>query len=145
MQPDHSKTKNLHVTGPTFIRYSFIGFRICRCLFKRLLQQGICRAQWKDRGNLSVVPEELLLLEEEEESESEESDWLEEPEEESDEPEEESEDSTSWFCVMIIFGAFFRCSLSSSLKNNTSVLNPVNASSCLDKSKCHCVLSVRDV
>lgn len=101
MQPDHSKTKNLHVTGPTFIRYSFIGFRICRCLFKRLLQQGICRAQWKDRGNLSVVPEELLLLEEEEESESEESDWLEEPEEESDEPEEESEDSTSWFCVMI--------------------------------------------
>lgn len=64
------------------------------------------------------VPE-LLLLEESEESES---DSLEESEEESDEEEEdeedeeESEDSTSWFWVMIILGAFFKCSLNSSLR-----------------------------
>lgn len=65
---------------------------------------------------------ELLLLEDEED-ESEESESLDESEEEeSDEDEEEeededeeSEDSTSCFWVMIILGAFFRCSLSSSL------------------------------
>lgn len=63
---------------------------------------------------------ELLLLEEEESEESESLDESEE--EESDEEEEdeeddedESEDSTSCFWVMIILGAFFKCSLNSSL------------------------------
>lgn len=67
-----------------------------------------------------LIPEELSLLEESEsldESESlsdEESEDEEESEEE--EEEEESDDSTSWFWVIIILGAFFRCSLNSSLK-----------------------------
>lgn len=76
-----------------------------------------------------LIPEELSLLEEEfepldeseslsllslsdEESEDEES-------EEEEEDESESDDSTSCFWVMIILGAFFRCSLSSSLKEKT--------------------------
>lgn len=75
-----------------------------------------------------LIPEELSLLEEEfeplDESESlsllslsdEESEDEEESEEE-EEDESESDDSTSCFWVMIILGAFFRCSLSSSLKD----------------------------
>lgn len=82
----------------------------------------INRTSTKRRRLLQLdVPELLLLLEDEEESESEESesvdDESDEDEEDEEEEEEESEDSTSWFCVMIIFGAFFKCSLSSSLKH----------------------------
>lgn len=73
-------------------------------------------------GCVTYEPE-LLLLEEEESEESESLDESEE--EESDEEEEdeeddedESEDSTSCFWVMIILGAFFKCSLSSSLRRH---------------------------
>lgn len=70
-----------------------------------------------------LIPEELSLLEEESES-LDESESLslsdeeseDEESEEEEEEEEESDDSTSWFWVMIILGAFFRCSLNSSLK-----------------------------
>lgn len=59
-------------------------------------------------------PEESESLDEsEEEEESEES----ESDEEDDEEDDESEDSTSCFWVMIILGAFFRCSLNSSLEH----------------------------
>lgn len=68
-----------------------------------------------------LLPEELSLLEESElldesESLSDEESEDEEESEEEEEEEEESDDSTSWFWVMIILGAFFRCSLNSSLK-----------------------------
>lgn len=73
-------------------------------------------------GCVTYEPE-LLLLEEEESEESESLDESEE--EESDEEEEdeeddedESEDSTSCFWVMIILGAFFKCSLNSSLRRH---------------------------
>ncbi len=76
-----------------------------------------------------LIPEELSLLEEDSESldEFESLSLLslsdEEPEDEESEDEEEeevSDDSTSWFWVMIILGAFFRCSLNSSLKEKKS-------------------------
>lgn len=76
---------------------------------------------WK--WSIQAVPE-LLLEEESEESESEsleESEEEESDEEEDDEEvEEESDDSTSWFWVMIILGAFFKCSLNSSLRERES-------------------------
>lgn len=71
----------------------------------------------------SHKPELLLLLlleDEDDESESlEESEEEEESEDDEDEEDEEdeSEDSTSCFWVMIILGAFFKCSLSSSLEH----------------------------
>lgn len=58
--------------------------------------------------------ESLLSLFEEESEDEEESD------EDEEEEEEESDDSTSCFWVMIILGAFFRCSLSSSLRNDSN-------------------------
>lgn len=65
------------------------------------------------------VPEDPELLESESLEESESLLSLPEDEESDDEDEEEeeseSDDSTSWFWVMIILGAFFRCSLNSSL------------------------------
>lgn len=84
-----------------------------------------------------LIPEELSLLEEEfeplDESESLSllslSDEESEDEEESEEEDEsESDDSTSCFWVMIILGAFFRCSLSSSLKDKkkTSLISIIS-------------------
>lgn len=61
-----------------------------------------------DDDSLSLEDSELLLLLLSLLSSS-------EPDESDSEDEDESEDSTSCFCVMIIFGAFFRCSRSSSL------------------------------
>lgn len=60
-----------------------------------------------DEESLLLDDSELLLLLSESESE----------EESVSEDEEESDDSTSCFCVIIIFGAFLRCSRNSSLIN----------------------------
>lgn len=66
-----------------------------------------------DEESLLLDDSELLLLLSESESE----------EESVSEDEEESDDSTSCFCVIIIFGAFLRCSRSSSLINKKNFFN----------------------
>lgn len=83
-----------------------------------IIYHGYCQVL---EHKCSHKPELLLLLDDEDdesesldESEEEEEESEEEDEDEEDE-EDESEDSTSCFWVMIILGAFFKCSLNSSL------------------------------